>query len=135
MPIKGASAGSMHVDSASFPAVVLVDLNTRRSKAGAHFPSVCKPVHTGSGVSNHCGVINIPLHCEHARDPIEVCEDRVHCHAEKEDRERPSHIHPSDDHFRGQQFALNLMSASAEEQDMSSVHDDPQGSFAGGKDL
>ena len=125
----------MHVDSTSFPAVMLINSDAGRSEASAYIPGICKPLHTSSGISHHCSVVYISLYGKHARDPIEIGEDRVHCDAEKQDRKRSPHVDSSNYHFRRQQFALHLVPTSSEEKNMSGIHDDPQGSLTRGKDL
>jgi hypothetical protein len=38
--VNVAGAGAMHIDTTSFPAVVLINLDAGRSKAGAYIPGI-----------------------------------------------------------------------------------------------
>jgi hypothetical protein len=82
--IDEACAGTINVYSAGSPAMMLVDLNSGRPKAGAYVLGVSEPLHAGSCVPCHCSVVNISLDCQHTRDSIEICEDWVHGYTEKE---------------------------------------------------
>ena len=75
----------MHVDSTSFPAVMLINSMPADLRRAAYIPAICKPLHTSSGISHHCSVVYISFYGKHARDPIEIGEDRIHCDAEKQD--------------------------------------------------